>query len=73
MNFKKSPLLLLILTLLFIVTGLGFAFFKQNKISPSKENVTKENWLQDPYLRWSYTNMKELALTNEVKTILCKY
>ncbi|PGE97950.1 6-aminohexanoate hydrolase [Bacillus pseudomycoides] len=67
MNFKKSPLLLLILTLLFIVTGLGFAFFKQNKVSPSKENVTKENWLQDPYLRWSYTHMKELALTSEVK------
>ncbi|HEK9100039.1 serine hydrolase domain-containing protein [Bacillus cereus] len=67
MNLKKSPLLLIILTLLFIVTGLGFAFFKQNKVSPSKENVTKENWLQDPYLRWSYTHMKELALTSEVK------
>ncbi|PED07181.1 serine hydrolase domain-containing protein [Bacillus pseudomycoides] len=67
MNLKKSPLLLLILTLLFIVTGLGFAFFKQTKVSPSKENVTKENWLQDPYLRWSYTHMKELALTSEVK------
>ncbi|MBO1581434.1 serine hydrolase [Bacillus sp. XF8] len=67
MNFKKSPLLLLILTLLFVVTGLGFVLFKQNKVSPSKENVTKENWLQDPYLRWSYTHMKELALTSEVK------
>lgn len=67
MNLKKSPLLLITLTLLFIVTGLGFAFFKQNKISPSKESVTKENWLQDPYLRWSYTHMKELALTSEVK------
>ncbi|PFK43298.1 6-aminohexanoate hydrolase [Bacillus cereus] len=67
MNFKKSPLLLIILTLLFIVTGLGFAFFKQSKISPSKESVTKENWLQDPYLRWSYTHMKELALTSEVQ------
>jgi len=67
MNFKKSPFLLLILILLFVVTGLGFAFFKQNKISPSKENVTKENWLQDPYLRWSYTHMKELALTSKVK------
>ncbi|CAI8756066.1 MULTISPECIES: serine hydrolase domain-containing protein [Bacillus] len=67
MNFKKSPFLLLILILLFVVTGLGFAFFKQNKVPPSKENVTKENWLQDPYLRWSYTHMKELALTSEVK------
>ncbi|WP_459502358.1 serine hydrolase domain-containing protein [Bacillus sp. C1] len=67
MNVKKSPLLLLVLTLLFIVTGFGFAFFKQNKISPSKENVTKVNWLQDPYLRWSYTHMKELAFTSEVK------
>ena len=67
MSLKKSPLLLIILTLLFIVTGLGFAFFKQHKISPSKENVTKANWLQDPYLRWSYTHMKELALTSEVK------
>jgi len=64
---KKAPLLLLILTLLFLVTGLGFAFFKQNKVIPSKENVTKENWLQSPYLRWSYTHMKELALTREVK------
>ncbi|EOA3903240.1 serine hydrolase domain-containing protein [Bacillus cytotoxicus] len=66
MNIKKSPLLLLILTLLFIITGLGFAFFKHNKITPSKDTVTKENWLQDPYLRWSYTNMKELALIHEV-------
>ena len=67
MNFKKSPLLLLILTLLFVVTGLGFTVFKHNKVTPSKENVTKENWLQDPYLRWAYTHMNELALTSEVK------
>ncbi|KFN03783.1 class C beta-lactamase-related serine hydrolase [Bacillus clarus] len=67
MNFKKSPLLLLMLTLLFVITGLGFTFFKHNKTAPSKENVTKENWLNDPYLRWSYTHMKEFTLINEVK------
>ncbi|KEK23259.1 serine hydrolase domain-containing protein [Bacillus gaemokensis] len=67
MNLKRSPLLLLMLTLLFVITGLGFTFFKQSKITPSKENVTKANWLQDPYLRWSYTHMKELALTTDVK------
>ncbi|MDM5186229.1 serine hydrolase [Bacillus sp. DX4.1] len=67
MNVRKSPLLLLMLTLIFVITGLGFAFFKQNKVPPSKQSVTKANWLQDPYLRWSYTHMKELALTKEVK------
>ena len=67
MNVKKSPLLLLLLVLLFVVTGLGFTFFKHNKTTPTKENVTKENWLDDPYLRWSYTHMKEFTLINEVK------
>ncbi|MGE7632118.1 serine hydrolase domain-containing protein [Bacillus paramycoides] len=67
MNIKKSPLLLLLLVLLFVVTGLGFTFFKHNKTTPTKDNVTKENWLNDPYLRWSYTHMKEFTLINEVK------
>ena len=67
---KKSPLLLLILTFIFVITGLGFTYFKQNKTTPSKHNVTKENWLNDPYLRWSYTHMKEFTLVNNVKTIL---
>ncbi|QWG56835.1 class C beta-lactamase-related serine hydrolase [Bacillus mycoides] len=67
MNVKKSPLLLLLLVLLFVVTGLGFTFFKNNKTTPTKANVTKENWLDDPYLRWSYTHMKEFTLINEVK------
>jgi len=67
MNVKKSPLLLLLLVLLFVVTGLGFTFFKNNKTTPTKDNVTKENWLDDPYLRWSYTHMKEFTLINEVK------
>ncbi|MES9698151.1 MULTISPECIES: serine hydrolase domain-containing protein [Bacillus] len=67
MNVKKSPLLLLLLVLLFVVTGLGFTFFKHNKTTPTKANVTKENWLDDPYLRWSYTHMKEFTLINEVK------
>ncbi|UYO18241.1 serine hydrolase domain-containing protein [Bacillus sp. 41-22] len=69
MNVKKSPLLLLLLVLLFVVTGLGFTFFKNNKTPPTKANVTKENWLDDPYLRWSYTHMKEFTLINEVKNI----
>ena len=64
---KKSPLLLLILTFIFVITGLGFTYFKQNKTTPSKHNVTKENWLNDPYLRWSYTHMKEFTLVNNVK------
>ena len=67
MNVKKSPLLLLLLVLLFVVTGLGFTFFKHNKTTPTKDTVTKENWLDDPYLRWSYTHMKEFTLINEVK------
>ncbi|MGG5794217.1 serine hydrolase domain-containing protein [Bacillus cereus] len=67
MNVKKSPLLLLLLVLLFVVTGLGFTFLKNNKTTPTKDNVTKENWLDDPYLRWSYTHMKEFTLINEVK------
>ncbi|WP_433772627.1 serine hydrolase domain-containing protein [Bacillus wiedmannii] len=66
MKLKKSPLLLLILTFIFVITGLGFAYFKHNKTTPSKNNVTKENWLDDPYLRWSYTHMKEFTLINEV-------
>ncbi|MDD1368907.1 serine hydrolase [Bacillus sp. MHSD17] len=37
------------------------------KTIPSKNNVTKKNWLDDPYLRWSYTHMKEFTLINEVK------
>ncbi len=28
--------------------------------------MTKKNWLDDPYLRWSYTHMKEFTLINEV-------
>ena len=52
----KISLLLLILTFIFVITGLGFTYFKQNKTTPSKHNVTKENWLNDPYLRWSYTH-----------------
>ncbi|PEV23243.1 serine hydrolase domain-containing protein [Bacillus thuringiensis] len=67
MKLKKSPLLLLILTFIFVITGLGFTYFKQNKTTPSKHNVTKENWLNDPYLRWSYTHMKEFTLVNDVK------
>ncbi|MEI5925446.1 serine hydrolase domain-containing protein [Bacillus sp. TD10] len=67
MNLKKSPLLLLIITFIFVITGLGFTYFKHNKTIPSKNNVTKKNWLDDPYLRWSYTHMKEFTLINEVK------
>ncbi|PGW81158.1 serine hydrolase domain-containing protein [Bacillus thuringiensis] len=67
MKLKKSPLLLLLLTFIFVITGLGFTYFKQNKTTPSKHNVTKENWLNDPYLRWSYTHMKEFTLVNDVK------
>ena len=63
----KISLLLLILTFIFVITGLGFTYFKQNKTTPSKHNVTKENWLNDPYLRWSYTHMKEFTLVNDVK------
>ncbi|TPV41004.1 serine hydrolase domain-containing protein [Bacillus dicomae] len=66
MKLKKSPLLLLILTFIFVITGLGFSYFKHNKTIPSKNNVTKKNWLDDPYLRWSYTHMKEFTLINEV-------
>ncbi|PGW16747.1 6-aminohexanoate hydrolase [Bacillus cereus] len=66
MKFKKSPLLLLIITFIFVITGLGFTYFKHNKTTPSKHNVTKKNWLDDPYLRWSYTHMKEFTLINEV-------
>lgn len=42
MNVKKSPLLLLLLVLLFVVTGLGFTFFKHNKTTPTKDTVTKK-------------------------------
>ncbi|PGZ07106.1 6-aminohexanoate hydrolase [Bacillus cereus] len=66
MKLKKSPLLLLLLTFIFVITGLGFTYFKHNKMTPSKDNVTKKNWLDDPYLRWSYTHMKEFTLINEV-------
>ncbi len=67
MKLKKSPLLLLIITFIFVITGLGFTYFKHNKTTPSKNNVTKKNWLDDPYLRWSYTHMKEFTLINDVK------
>ncbi|MED3079635.1 serine hydrolase [Bacillus wiedmannii] len=67
MKLKKSPLHLLIITFIFVITGLGFTYFKHNKTIPSKNNVTKKNWLDDPYLRWSYTHMKEFTLINEVK------
>lgn len=67
MKLKKSPLLLLIMTFIFVITGLGFTYFKHNKTIPSKNNVTKKNWIDDPYLRWSYTHMKEFTLINEVK------
>ena len=63
----KISLLLLIITFMFVITGLGFTYFKHNKTIPSKNNVTKKNWLDDPYLRWSYTHMKEFTLINEVK------
>ena len=63
----KNPLLLLIITFIFVITGLGFTYFKHNKTTPSKNNVTKKNWIDDPYLRWSYTHMKEFTLINEVK------
>ncbi|MGK9485598.1 serine hydrolase domain-containing protein [Bacillus tropicus] len=66
MKLKKSPLLLLIITFIFVITGLGFTYFKHNKTIPSKNNVTKKNWLDDPYLRWSYTHMKEFTLINKV-------
>ncbi|MBE7123776.1 serine hydrolase domain-containing protein [Bacillus cereus] len=66
MKLKRSPLLLLILTFMFVITGLGFTYFKHNRTTPSKDNVTKKNWLDDPYLRWSYTHMKEFTLINEV-------
>ena len=66
MKLKKSPLLLLIITFIFVITGLGFTYFKHNKTIPSKNNETKKNWLDDPYLRWSYTHMKEFTLINEV-------
>ncbi|MGE1126289.1 serine hydrolase domain-containing protein [Bacillus wiedmannii] len=66
MKLKKAPLLLLIITFIFVITGLGFTYFKHNKTIPSKNNVTKKNWLDDPYLRWSYTHMKEFTLINEV-------
>ena len=45
----KISLLLLILTFIFVITGLGFTYFKQNKTTPSKHNVTKD-WLNDPLL-----------------------
>ncbi|AAS42218.1 serine hydrolase [Bacillus pacificus] len=67
MKLKKSPLLLLIITFIFVITGLVFTYFKHNKTTPSKNNVTKKNWIDDPYLRWSYTHMKEFTLINEVK------
>ena len=67
MKLKKSPLLLLIITFIFVITGLGFTYLKHNKTTPSKNNVTKKNWLDDPYLRWSYTHMKEFTLINDVK------
>ncbi len=67
MKLKKSPLLLLIITFIFVITGLGFTYFKHNKTTPSKNNVTKKNWIDDPYLRWSYTHMKEFTLINDVK------
>ena len=44
-----------------------FYILKHNKTTPSKNNVTKKNWLDDPYLRWSYTHMKEFTLINDVK------
>lgn len=68
MRLKKPLLLFLLLTFFFVITGFGFTAFKQNRMVPSKESVTKKNWLQDPYLRWSYTHMKEIALTKEVDT-----
>lgn len=67
MKLKKSPLLLLIITFIFVITGLGFTYFKHNKTTPTKNNVTKKNWIDDPYLRWSYTHMREFTLINEVK------
>ncbi|MDR4151498.1 6-aminohexanoate hydrolase, partial [Bacillus thuringiensis] len=67
MKLKKSHLLLLILTFIFVITVLGFTYFKHNTATPSNHNVTKEIWLNYPYLRWSYTHMKEFTLVNNVK------
>lgn len=66
MRFKKSPLILIVFTFLFILTGMSFTLFKQNKEISSKQTVTKKNWLKDPYLRWSYSHMREFASTKVV-------
>ncbi|PEZ02220.1 6-aminohexanoate hydrolase [Bacillus sp. AFS018417] len=66
MRFKKSPLILIVLIFLFTLTCIGFTLFKQNKSFSSKQIVTKKNWLKDPYLRWSYTHMREFASTKVV-------
>lgn len=42
MNVKKSPLLLLLLVLLFVVTGLGFTFLKIIKRPPLKQMSQKK-------------------------------
>ncbi|ENQ3079739.1 serine hydrolase [Bacillus cereus] len=66
MRFKKSPLIFIILIFVCILTGIGFTLFNPNKSFSSKQTVTKKNWLQDPYLRWSYSHMRELASTKVV-------
>jgi CubicO group peptidase (beta-lactamase class C family) len=66
MKFKKYPLILIVFIFLFILTGMSYTLFKQNKGVSSKQTVTKNNWLQDPYLRWSYSHMREFALTKVV-------
>lgn len=66
MRLKKSPLILIILIFLCILTGMGFTLFNPNKSFSSRQTVTKKNWLQDPYLRWSYSHMREFASTKVV-------
>lgn len=66
MRLKKIPLILIILIFVCILTGMGFTLFNPNKSFSSKQTVTKKNWLQDPYLRWSYSHMREFASTKIV-------
>ncbi|WP_020061116.1 serine hydrolase domain-containing protein [Bacillus sp. 123MFChir2] len=66
MRFKKSPLIFIILIFMCILTGIGFTLFNPNKSFSSRQTVTKKNWLQDPYLRWSYSHMREFASTKVV-------
>ncbi|MCM3737833.1 beta-lactamase family protein [Bacillus cytotoxicus] len=66
MRFKKSPLIIIILVFVCILTGMGSTLINPNKSFSSKQTVTKKNWLKDPYLRWSYSHMREFASTKVV-------